>query len=450
MSDTEQGPMLAVYRSLPPGLELPSPDDPTDHFLKEKFNHDNHEYAAIEQFGAFVVARAVWSAHKTHRVSFMPTQVDFKTAFADGYGLNLKRLQDPYGGLFKLRRAQGFYPKDYEPSADELKERFRWMAESALRPNIDYEPPDMSIREVMEWGRARHLLPARKIIYRILGNTDEIRHLFALEKPLYQREHNFFDVYQFAAQVLRDHGRPLTQEEMDESHSDRFTGSPSELIRSFFGGTNRLWLEFDLAPSSHGLSQQEIINLGVQDAIRTNNPHFTAERVRQLSRQKRLPQAVILEKMGITVYRQKVEEGYNRYQQTLERFEDQGVSRDAMQVVCQKFEATPEYEEWLQHHLSVLQRLSNVGARATFLRERIQHGLELDSRAVYTWRLSEIHKVLNAWKLDDNQKRFVFDLIPRINTDEAMDAGPPSTSADAAYSIHPRPWSRSIRTGSEL
>lgn len=429
-----------IYRSLPPDLELPGPEEPTDQYRIENFEPRSLE--DLKRYGEFMVALMVWSAgmRETERTSFMPTARDFDDMHTAGYGVSTRQLQaDPSQprpekpGLGKVQSTLKFYPRGFVPEADDLRKDLK-----ALAQQTNFDPASTNIKQILSWARTRDLLPSESILKSVIPSSVEVRMAFSVEKHRLRERMTFMDVYRFGAQVLRDNnGRPPTRDELDTTYGEYFLGSkPHSVINAFFGSYRQFWLEFDLIVDSSGMTEQEAINAGTRHVIATSDTRLTNNRTRELSKNHVLPLHPI-QRIGFRVYQKNIDEAYGVYLDMCERFEAQRVNEETMRLACfRTFEATAEFEGWLLQHVDALQKLSGNGSKAAFLRERIEKGIELDSLAVHEWRLKEIHKILDAWELNPAQKRFVFDLIPRVNTDEALGDAPPPADNSAAVAIH--------------
>lgn len=440
MSDSILERQLEVQRSIPPVLVLPLAGESTEQYKTENFNPRGLD--DLTRYGGFMVALIAWSIIEegSQRVSLMPNGDDFEAMYTAGYGVRRQSLSPPEG-VSAIQDKLGFYSAGSRPGYDSVFGRIIWMAQNAVTPS-----KFKTTEQIIQWGASRHVLPARDTTLEILGDdVREVPKLFGIEKldeP--DKRPSFLDLYRLGAMILAEHGRPLPRHKIDQRYPDVFSIKPSKAINNFFGGTNNFWLEFDLVVHGSGITEQKAVEIGVRRAIRTEDLDLTAVRLWELSKDNQLPYRPI-RKIGIPAYRERVSEGYGAYKALCDRFEDQGVARDVMRVVCgRKFENSAIFETWLQDNRGVLQKISRNRTRGEALLTKIENGLALGSKPAYVWQLEETHKILHQWDLSDDEKRFAFDLIPRINTDEAMGSATTTPPDRAAFSITPRPWSRSI------
>ena len=426
----ETDPLTEIYRSLPPGLELPMANEPTEPYQIEHFEPKSLD--DLTRYGAFMVALMVWSAGtgETERTSFMPTYQDFDAMYAAGYGVSSDQLQsngtERRPGIRRVQRALKFYPFSYRPDEEELRHDLK-----ALADHADFAP-GTHVKDIHSWAWARDLLPSRNMMFSVMTNPSEVRNILSTEKLLGEQL-TLMDLYQLGAKVLRENdGRPPTRDELDERYSDAFAGGkPSTAIKVFFGTYRRFWQEFDLIVDSSGMSEQEAVSIGVRHAIATGDSRISHTRAKRLASDNKLPLSP-LRRIGYVRYQEMIDADYAVYQELCEQLEPQGVTAEAMQVVCfRTFEPTAEFGDWLQQHADILKRLS--GSRAAFLRDRIRNGFDLTNQSLYQWQLKEAHKILDGWQLDEDQKRFVLDLVPRYDTDGVMASMPAPKDDDDDY-----------------
>jgi hypothetical protein len=415
-------PLLATYESLPPGLWPPRAEEPTDQFLKENFNHDDHTDAELITYGAFVVGLALLGPP---RESMMPKREDFADMYEAGYGLSVNRLTTTYGGTRRLQRLMGFSVKGDVPEQPELIDRLRWMARYSLQPFRGENFPPKSAEAVMHWGQSKDLLPSTPVIEDVLGGRARTHalfvRLFSIEKPRVRELYTFLDVYKFGATVIRENDGPLTRSEMNEKYHDYFRLNPYSVILSFFGSLHAFWLEFDHVADASGLTPQDVIHLGIRRAIADDDPCFTRKRVAELSRAKRFPNKPVQNLGGVMAYTELVEPGYQAYQKVRDRLVGCGVNESLVKSICQrKFEPTPEFEAWLCARIGLLRTLSLSTSYAQFLRELVQDGFDLDREAAYKLQQIGLPTALENLGIEGSQKRQLYELIPRIDPNEAL------------------------------
>ena len=203
--------VLDVDVGLPPGLWLPTADEPVDRFRSEVFNHSNHPYEDIVDFGVFATAMTALAANDK-RPSFMPSQMILLELYTAGYGVQPKRVQRVYGGESRLQRALGFYPNRSKPGKEEIFERCRWMAEFVLPKVIEPNPALKTVHGILSWGTKRNLLPSTDVVRSAVnGDTTEIRRIFGIEKPDTLVLVTKRDLFKFGAKIIDENGGPLGQ-----------------------------------------------------------------------------------------------------------------------------------------------------------------------------------------------------------------------------------------------
>ena len=177
--------ILEVGKGLPPGLWLPRAEEPTEIYSRTTFNHKNHDFADLLDYGAFVTALAMFDAERSGRICLMPNLKDFDSLFEAGYGLSEKNVK-LNGGIKKIQLALGFYPEGYTPVKEQLITRFKWLYEYALPlAEGDEAVKHMSMEDIINWGSARRLTPSTKICYPALnGDTSNLRMLLGIDKRL--------------------------------------------------------------------------------------------------------------------------------------------------------------------------------------------------------------------------------------------------------------------------
>ncbi len=311
--------ILEVEKGLPPGLWLPTAEESTEQYLTENFANKNRSDEDIIDYGAFMVALIFYEQENTGRLSMMPNAIDLQEMNRAGDGISNQVLLAKHGGLTKLQRTLGFYPREYTPVKDEVLEIFRWIAEYSYA--LDPLPEKIhDIEQVMAWGSARNLSPSIPKVYKSLnGNTALLRKMFNIERRDQYHQYNYHDLYSFRERVIEENEGPISTSEMNLRYADRFVGLPSTVIKFKFTTMKKFWQEFDYLPlRTRSLSQEEAVNLGVRKAIQDNMVDLRVSVLNELSRQMRFPSlTLIYDKFtgGIQDYRDKVQAGYQQYVQ---------------------------------------------------------------------------------------------------------------------------------------
>ncbi len=414
--------LLCTEKGLPPGLWLPTQYENTEKYLVENFAHPNHDYEDIVDFGSFLVAMTVLNMEGGERTSTMPLSEDVELVHAAGYGLSLRLLSHQYGGLKKLQGALGYYPDGFEPTAEELLDRFRWIANYAhARDSGDTELHN--VEDVIRWGAERDLTPAFNRVYKILGgDTFALRSIFDVEKrnsPSITALH----LYRFGDKVIRENGKPIGMRELNEKYTEEFVSTPYETIRAAFGTYTKFWLEFDYVPTSSGLSEREIVDIGVRWAIKNGSASIQTRDIEQLSKAMRFPSRLPIRRYfgSIPAFRDSLIEEYYRYTEIRNEFAQNGVEPHVFEAACRKFETTPEFSYWLKLNIEPLTKLSNGSEASRFVLRIMHTGFNLEDNDIFILQLEDVKKSLRSIgirSLDD--QRFIFDLIPRIRASEVL------------------------------
>jgi hypothetical protein len=416
---------LAVEKGLPPGLWLPTAHESTEQYRSEVFNHSNHPYEDIIDYGAFAVALIVLDSPRTERVSYMPSQKDIDKLFGAGYGISRPRLGSEYGGVARLQQALGWYPKGYRPPKEELITRLKWMASYALDPETDLDRS--TVDEVLRWGAQRDLLPSSPVSYKILGDTiGNVRKIFAIEKPNSPKQYTFSDVYRFGALVLKDNATPPTDIELDRHYGDYFHAKPDQAIRAFFGTTTKFWLEFGLLTKVPQLDQELVRNFGIRYAIENDGQAPNKPIVEKMSELRTFPSALAIARNfgGIINYQQVVQEGYQEYLKLHGELVEQGVTEEVVRLVCRKYEAGEAFSGHLKDHASTMAKVSMPTSGARYVRRLITSGLDLEDQDIYDMQLEDLLHAFRRTGIKRDATHFALELVPRINVDEVLNRAP--------------------------
>jgi hypothetical protein len=420
--------LFETERGLPPGLWLPTAEESTDQYLRENFLDRPHDYGDIVDYGAFMVALIVLDAENSKRVSMMPTKRDVYALRKEGYGMTARSL-DESGGLSRLQVELNFMPRGYDPPADKLLERYAWIADYALSRYDESERPGPNLREVIQWSSNRNLTPGIRQSVRILGaDTAEVRRMFRIdriERSKRLEKYTYHDIYRFGGKVIRENGGPLLHPELNERYANEFITTPHRMITRFFDSYADFWLEFNYVPNVRGLSKQAVRSLGVQWAIAHETPNLGLSTVEELSLQKRFASSyhIKTEFGGLPAFRELIAQDYKQYLALRDEFATRGVLLEVFKTASRRFSATPEFEGWLRNHEDTLKTLSDGSEQATYVLKLMYGGLNLDDDVLYGMQREDLDKCLKRLGIvSDDGRRFIFDIIPRINSDEALAA----------------------------
>ena len=416
----------AVEKGLPPGLWLPTPDEPIDIYKRENFSHGRHAYEDVLDFGVFVVARTFHCQTETGRVSLMPVTSDLEALYDEGYGLSTKVLSTHYGGLTRLDKELGFFPREYEPTDVEVIKRFGWIAEYGY--SLDPLPSGevRKVEEILEWGAERHLTPSPGKVYRVLnGDTSPIRKMFNVEMRDRHNQYRRSRFYSFGAQVLAECSKPLSEQELNQKYPDAFTGQAGGVVRWRLGSLTRFWMEFDRLPArSAGLTEQDVANFGVRWAIANGTPYIDTETINRLSGEGKFPSRILLNKYfdGIPDFRARVMNDYQAYLDLRRECEQVGVEACVFKAIAgRKFEATPDFKTKIKDNLRVFKILSNGTEESSYVLSIVQRGFNLLDDVIMDMQMEDFKKCLRRLGIRDrSQLRFIFDMVPLIDSDEFL------------------------------
>lgn len=418
MKEGDHNPILAVPEGLPPGIVPLLPEADTAKYRAENFNHGSHTPDDLRGYGIFVITLALYAAPDTGRTNFMPTTMDFQELLEAGYGMGYHRLQK-LGGIKALQRNLGFYPDGYHPEQEELLERLRWMAQYALKPPIEFKSSHKKINQVIQWGADRNLLPARDITLDILGDARVYaQRMFGIETRSLRTAYSYLDVYRFGARVIRENDGPLTRDALDQKYPSVFNARPGNIIKAFFGTLTNFWLQFDRIPESSGVSDDFAVTLGVRHAIKTGELSMKWGTLSQLIKEQKVSSKSI--KTDVRAYRQKVTEGYQAYLDVRDRYTQCGITAEVFQAACQKFEPTLDFEYKLWEGFNALHKLSSGTPAAHFILAAIRNGFDLEDERIFERQHRGLERAMRDLGIAGEDRRFIFDLIPRVDADEML------------------------------
>lgn len=421
--------ILAVEKGLPPGLWLPTAEESTEQYLTENFNHGNHDYEDIVDYGAFIVSLAALGQAETGRVSLMPRTTDFNEMHEAGYGISINVLIKKYGGLMKLQRALGFYPdllhpEDEDLTKDEVRQRLKWVKEHAYPLENDIE--NITLRGLMHWGSERHLLPSVDRCHGVLGSElKDVRRDLGMEKRDDEGV-TLLDMFRFGAKVLRDYdGKPPIAKELDQRYEGTFNAKPYETIRRYFKTSNLFWMEFDLVTNTKGFKPEELVNIGVRWAIQHGGTEkLIPSMIDKESAAMKLPSRLPIAKYfhSIPGYRGEVQSEYEQYLETQTEFEADGVSPDVFEAACRRYEAGDEFRQWLKTNIETLQKLSVDNEKSKYVLTIMRKGFDLLDESYFDIQMEDFMKYLKKLGIQSEEEiRFIFTVVPRLNADEVLE-----------------------------
>lgn len=430
--ETEFNPFLAVEKGLPPGLWLPTAEESTDKYLAINFNHGDHDPEDLIDLGAFAVALLVLDAPSHPRKSLMPGWAEFEALHSAGYGLSHYHLQVTYeNAVLKIQEGLGFYANNTkDPTEEELKKRLKWMGRYALDIQEEFPDRQPKVRQILEWGRDRNLLPPLHRTRQILGkkHTQVVREIFPIEIPRFREQVTYKDAYRLGSQILFDKGRPATVSELNDEYNDTCVGKPSNMLHNLFGPLGKFWWEgFDIISDSKWMKWQDLVNAGVRLAIKTRDPVITVNRMETLSAQRKFPHPKKIrqstEAHSVIPFQQEIEVAYEEYLGLRRELKELGVSREVCELACQRYDTRLEFSNWLRDHMDVLATLSNDSKQATYVRQLIARGFNLLEDDIYAMQVTDFKSAIRNLKLKQKDElRFVLNLIPRLDTDEFLAA----------------------------
>ena len=416
--------VLAYKNALPPGLILPTAGEPTEQWRIQNFNVTGHPYDRVVRYGAFVVAQLAREYDPDERVSLMPTAKDINRLFSEGYGMTRSRLNVDYDGLTPLNCDLGFYPRGYQPSRTELLTTYKQLAHRTPAGG-EYPSREWNIRDIIDWFSVRHLAPCRKIVYDTLGgSTDPLLYLFDRMEFSHRMDITYYDTYRFGARMLNQTGGQVPIKDMLGGYDEETNIRPRSAIETRFGSVNRFWLEFGKVYDTHGLTNQEILNIGTRHAIRTGDRDFSWRHVESLEQQHLLPgiKGAIDDRFGgLPVYRQGVFADLAKYDDLVKYMASQGVSADVVLVACDHFEPTDEFTAHLSSGINILAALSANSPVTDYILRLMRDGFDLLHAPTYDMQLEDFKAYLKKLGIVSYEDQsFVFGLVPRVDAEEAL------------------------------
>jgi hypothetical protein len=412
-------------KGLPPRLWLPTAEEDTEHYRAEHMARTDLPYYQVENYGRFVVALISWDiqVNESDRVSTMPKKQDFNDLRELGFGMSSRHLQRRHDGVIKLQKALNYMPDGYTPSMGVLEDRFKWILNYAYFRDMESDPHVLALDQLVRWGAERDYTPGYNKFYIIMdGDSSSIRRLRNVEKFRKPVDYKKLELYRLGAQILEDHGEPLSEDNLHSQYDHRYKGSLRQAIVDNFGSFTNYWLEFDKVPTSSGLSKNTLINLGVRWRVANPDDTLSKPKIEDLSKQKLLfsPRPLTRFFGGVINYRNQVEDKYEEYKAVCEELEQDGVDHLLLVAIGLRYGATDNFIRTVRHHASMLKELSKSAGDYIFISGLIMDGFDLLHDEVFDMQLQGLNRILDELGANKKARRFIFALIPRIDPDEVL------------------------------
>jgi hypothetical protein len=417
-----------VSAGLPPGLWLPTSDESTDQYRVENFNKPDHPYEDIVDYGSFLVALAYFDNNRADG-SLMPLREDISDMYVQGYGLSPNGyLRTRYGGVKRLQRSLGFFPKGYWPSQDELTERLTWIKEYAYPlEERDSDLDNLQLHQLILWGSLRRLSPDPEIAYGVYGSdTTMIRRQLGLERRNTRIRDFPSHLYSFGARVITENDGPLQSDELNEKYSSEFTSSPYEAIRTTFGSLAKFWSEFGYKTKAEKLDKDELVSLGVRWSLAHGGIIMDTGHITNLSKQNRFTSKTpVQQRFGrVTVFREEVQRAYDRFMIFSKELDSSGVVNEVIDLVGRFYEVGDVFEQHVTQHVDTLVKLSQDSKEAKYVRSLMDRGLDLLDRTTFEMQREDLLKILTKLGISsESEVRFVLDFVPRLDVEETITSG---------------------------
>lgn len=416
---------MAVELGLPPGLHLPSAEVDTEQYRVENFNHPNHDFEQVVEFGAFVTALNVLRAahmigeNTLDRSYVMPTQKDFRLLFNAGYGLSQRMITHHYGGEGRIQAALNFHPKGSRPGKEAILERLQWMSDYALPQDSTFDHASATVRGVMYWGIHRRLLPGEDVIREALDwDTSNIDRMFGIERLNLLAHNTKQDVYRLGARVIKEHGEPLTQDELNRQYDREFVGKVDNVIVAYFGSPSKFWAEFGFYSWTKGLPGDELIDEGVRFLIANPGARLSYRKIEQMSLEKRFfDNDLIKDRFGsLVLYQEQVAKKYQEYLNVCGELMDVGVSEEILELAARRLHTkTGGFDLW-RKHADALVKLSVSRPAARYVRRFIAEGPDLTDKESFQMQGEDLMKYIDHLGISTvADRRFVLGLVPFLD-----------------------------------
>lgn len=408
---------------LPPGLHLPTADEDPDKFRSENYHPKGLEDWQVLDFGSFVVALAAFDVAEGNRVSLKPLRDDLVGLRSEGYGPSARMIQKFYHSYQGLQHGLGFSVKQVTPDRDELLTRFEYIADNLLDPKEEFGD-QYTMLELLTWCSMRDLAPYIDTAREVLGGSlNDVRVIFGAREKDVAPSLTHTDLYRFGAKVLDEQKKVPLVRELKQKYQHAFGIDPVWAIGREYTNTNRFWLEFDRVRDTHGMTSQQVVNLGTRYAIRTGDRELPFVALEEAANQHLLPSLNSYERHldGIRDFRGLVQRDLEAYDALVGELAEEGISADVVQAFCGKFEPTDEFQEWLHGGKDILVKLSQNSEDASYILRLLRDGLDLLHEPTYNYQLRDLKKHLKSLGISKRgDMRFVFTAVPRLNPNEAL------------------------------
>ncbi len=406
MKSTEQ-----VLPGLPPGLWLPTIDEPTDQYLSANFYTPEIEYDDIVDLGGFMVALAMYDEE---RVNYRPTKYDFKDMYAEGYGIPLRQLRDR-GGLSRLQLNLGYYPDGYLPERDQLAKRFKWLGEYGYQAvHAGESVRDITFDQLVLWGSRRGLLPSKRTTYKVLaGDSTDIRKKLGMERRHREGSIRQLDLFRFGAKILAEQGQPVSSPVLQNYANEQIV-NPYETIRWNFDSQSKFWLEFGYVADASGLTKDDLIAIGVWKLLSNPSQEINHVTVAQMSALKVFPSSEALTKFGgIVKYREVVMRAYQEFEVIRTDLLKSGVGEELLQAISSRYVTEPEFTSLLVDNIGALKALSSP--QASYIASIIENGFDLLNDDIFEIQTHDFTRILRKFNLSETEIEYIYSLVPRIS-----------------------------------
>lgn len=420
MSERHESPNLP----LPPGLALPSAQEPTDQYLSENLRPRHAGFDDTLRYSRFMIALIAFDVAAGERDSTMPTITDVGDMYKIGYGFDPKQFnRNRMGfGWRQVQRTNGYYVEGDRPPRDKLLERFQYIADEGFVEN-DLDLSSARIMDVLSWCTSRDLTPSAQAVLEILGgDTGDVQRIFSIERKY--RVRSIMDLYKFGQRVLDENNGPISVDQLDERYAADFPATPSNTLKYVFGTMSKFWLEFDLVPQGSGLSRSDVLRLALRHAINNDGAIMNSTDADHLS-----ADGLFVSRPAVTRrfptfrdFRLEVQDGYNVYLGMRTQLITQGISPDVVQLMSQRFEPTDGWTADMYAHQSTLAALSQDTPPAAYLQAIVRHGFDLRDSAAYRQQLTRFRIAASQLGIDTTDHiLFILRHTPRVSADELLD-----------------------------
>lgn len=403
---------------LPPGLWLPTAEESTEQYREGEFDHGEHEYERVVDYGMFVVALACFDDKRRKSGSLMPTERDIRELKREGYGISRYHIDNHYGGYARLQTSLGYFPRDHRPPLEILLKRLNWIANEAIPQAAEFEGSRSNLDDLLQWGKRRRLLPSRKIINEALdGDKELLRSIFLLSQPSAMSDYSILDAYKMAARVIREQGGPVTQQEFNGIAQSDYDVKPYQVIANTCGSLSSLWHDFGYITDSSGMTRDNLLEHGVRHYIRCDGEELTKPLIESLSKSKKFPSTFPIARAfdgSVKEYRKEVEGLYQKFTLVKLELQNLGVSDEVIKLASRDYVVGEDFERRLLDNHETLRILSGEDDSARYILGLIKSGFDLEFDYIAKMQLEDLRKHMMALGVANKAVRnFIFTLIPR-------------------------------------